>query len=107
MLGRRGIGRVGRPSLVGTAARTAVVAGTATAVAGKVHASQQAKAQAAQAQAAPPPAAEEAMPPPAPAPAPDDSADPLSQLEKLAKLYQQGILNAEEFATKAVPILVP
>jgi hypothetical protein len=103
MLGRRGIGRVGRPSLVGTAARTAVVAGTATAVAGKVHASQQAKAQAAQAQAAPAP--EEAMPPPAPAP--DDSAGPLSQLEKLAKLYQQGILTAEEFTAKAVPILVP
>jgi len=100
MLGRRGIGRVGRPSLVGTAARTAVVAGTATAVVGKVHASQQAKAQA---QAAPAP--EEAMPPPAPAP--DDSADPLSQLEKLAKLYQQGILTAEEFTAKAVPILVP
>jgi hypothetical protein len=89
--------------LVGTAARTAVVAGTATAVAGKVHASQQAKAQAAQAQAAPAAAPAEAMPPPAP----DDSADPLSQLEKLANLYQQGILTAEEFTAKAVPILVP
>jgi Short C-terminal domain len=100
MLGRRGIGRVGRPSLVGTAARTAVVAGTATAVAGKVHASQQAKAQA---QAAPAAAPAEAMPPPAP----DDSADPLSQLEKLANLYKQGILTAEEFTAKAVPILVP
>ena len=42
---RRGIGRVGRPSLIGTAARTAVVAGTATAVAGKVSRSQQEKAQ--------------------------------------------------------------
>ena len=50
---RRGIGRVGRPSLIGTAARTAVVAGTATAVAGKVGHSQQEKAQqAAEAEAA-------------------------------------------------------
>jgi hypothetical protein len=42
---RRGVGRVGRPGLVGTAARTAVIAGTATAVSGKVAASQQAAAQ--------------------------------------------------------------
>jgi hypothetical protein len=33
---RRGIGRVGRPGLIGTMARTAVVAGTATAVSGGV-----------------------------------------------------------------------
>ncbi|MET0831030.1 MAG: SHOCT domain-containing protein, partial [Acidimicrobiia bacterium] len=33
---RRGVGRVGGPSLVGTMARTAVVAGTASAVAGGV-----------------------------------------------------------------------
>ena len=109
MLGRRGIGRAGRPSLVGTAARTAVIAGTATAVAGSVSQKQQAKAQAAQAQAAPPPPA----PPPAPpagAPPATEEGTPQAQLEKLAQLaelYQQGILNAEEFAAKAVPILVP
>ncbi len=101
MRGMRGVGRVGRPSLVGTAARTAVIAGTATAVVGHVSSSQQAKAQAAQAQAAPPP------PPPAAAAPPADDGAPLAQLEKLAQLYQQGILNAEEFAAKAVPILVP
>jgi hypothetical protein len=38
--------RRGRPGLVGTMARTAVVAGTATAVAGGVNNRQQAKAQA-------------------------------------------------------------
>jgi hypothetical protein len=109
MLGRRGIGRAGRPSLVGTAARTAVIAGTATAVAGSVSQKQQAKAQAAQAQAAPPPPA----PPPAPpagTPPATEEGTPQAQLEKLAQLaelYQQGILNAEEFAAKAVPILVP
>jgi hypothetical protein len=78
-------------------------------VVGSVSASQQAKAQQAahadavqQQQAAAP-----AMPPPPPA-APATADDvPLAQLEKLAKLYQQGILNAEEFAAKAVPIFVP
>ena len=38
---RRGVGRVGRPGLVGTMARTAVVAGTATAVVGGVSRHQQ------------------------------------------------------------------
>jgi Short C-terminal domain len=112
MIGRRGVGRAGRPSLVGTAARTAVIAGTATAVAGKVSGAQQAKAQqAAQANAVQQQAAVDAPAPapPPPAPAPPASAEdvPLAQLEKLAKLYQQGILNAEEFAAKAVTILVP
>jgi hypothetical protein len=41
---RRGLGRSGRPSLVGAVARTAVVAGTASAVAGSVTARQQARA---------------------------------------------------------------
>lgn len=112
MIGRRGVGRVGRPSLVGTAARTAVIAGTATVVAGKVSGAQQAKAQqAAQADAmqqqAAADAAAPAMPPPPPAAPPAADDVPLAQLEKLAKLYQQGILNAEEFAAKAVTILVP
>src|SRR5262245_1968366 len=111
MLGRRGIGRVGRPGLVGTAARTAVIAGTATAVAGSVSKKQQAKAEAAAAPAAPaPPPAEpaaEPAPEPAAAPAPPAAADPLTQLAQLAGLYKQGILSAEEFTAKAVPILVP
>ena len=42
---RRGVGRVGRPGLVGTMARTAVVAGTATAVVGGVSRHQQGKQQ--------------------------------------------------------------
>ncbi len=42
---RRAVGRVGRPSLLGTAARTAVVAGTATAVVGGMSHNQQEKAQ--------------------------------------------------------------
>jgi hypothetical protein len=87
---------------VGTAARTAVIAGTATAVAGSVSQKQAAKAQAQQAQAAPAPPA-----PPEAAPAPPATDEPLVQLQQLAQLYKQGILNAEEFTAKAVPILVP
>ncbi len=45
MFGRRGMGRGGRPGLLGTVARTAVVAGTATVVSGGISRHQQAKAQ--------------------------------------------------------------
>ena len=44
MRGRLGRGR-GGPGLLGTVARTAVIAGTASAVSGRVHAAQQASAQ--------------------------------------------------------------
>ncbi len=113
---RRGIGRVGRPSLLGTAARTAVVAGTATAVVGGVSSKQQAKAQQAadaqayeqqQQQAAMQAAAEQAVAAqqaaaPAPAPA---AADPVAELERLAQLKQQGILSDEEFAAAKAKLL--
>ena len=116
---RRGIGRVGRPSLVGTMARTAVVAGTATAVAGGMSRRQQGKAQqAADAQAyeqeqqqaqidaqvaAAVAAQTPAAPPPPPAAAP--AADPVAQLTKLAELKAQGILTDEEFAAEKAKIL--
>ncbi|MFT3855630.1 MAG: SHOCT domain-containing protein [Ilumatobacteraceae bacterium] len=125
---RRGVGRVGRPSLIGTAARTAVIAGTATAVSGKVAAGQQANAQqAAQArafeaqqqqaainaavaeqvaaqQAAPPP------PPPPPAAAPAPAAGGLSdeviaQLKQLGELRDAGILTEDEFSAKKAKLL--
>lgn len=87
-IGRRG------PGLVGMAARTAVIAGTATAVSGKVARKQQAKAtqqqQAAQAQA-----------PGQAAPA----EDPLVTIEKLAALKDQGILTEEEFTAKKEQLL--
>lgn len=105
---RRGVGR-GRPSLVGTAARTAVIAGTATAVSGKVAASQQQRAAAEQqaaaaaAQAAPPP-----PPPAAPAPAPPAGGltdDVVQQLRSLGELRDAGVLTEEEFAAKKAKIL--
>lgn len=100
---RRGIGRVGRPGLVGTAARTAVIAGTATAVSGRVAAGQQAKMQ----QAAPP-AVQPSPPPDAPPPPPAATGitdDVVEQLTKLGDLRDAGILTEEEFAAKKAKML--
>ncbi len=104
---RRGIGRVGRPGLVGTVARTAVVAGTATAVVGGVSRHQQAKAQqeqdaAAYQQAQAQPVYVEA---PAPAPAGGLGEDKIKLLQDLAALKEQGILTDEEFASQKAKIL--
>jgi hypothetical protein len=96
MIGRR-IARGGRPGLIGTAARTAVVAGTATAVSGRVAARHQRAAAASQ--PPPQPAPEEAA---APA-ALDDQA--LANLERLGTLHQQGMLTDEEFTAAKQRIL--
>ena len=83
--------------LVRMAARTAVVAGTATAVSGRVARRQSARWEQEdaqqyqqQAQAAPPPQTE------------DDSA---AQLQNLAQLHSQGVLTDEEFAAAKAKIL--
>jgi hypothetical protein len=91
--------RRGRPGLIGAAARTAVVAGTATAVSGRVARRQQEK-YAAQEQ----PAAEPAPAAPEPAPA---AAEPeyMTELGQLAELRDQGILTPEEFEAKKKQIL--
>lgn len=119
--------RMGRPGLVGTMARTAVIAGTATAVSGNVQASQAAKqqavaqkqaaeqAQAAQVaamqaqiadlQAAQAPAAPAPVPPIAPvAPAPPGN-DLMGQLQQLAGMHQAGILTDAEFAAAKAKLL--
>ena len=99
---RRGVGRPAQPSLVGTAARTAVVVGTASAVSNKAASNQAAKAQA----AAPPPPAPEVAPAGAPAPAaPALSDDVYEQLKKLGELREAGILTDEEFQAKKTQIL--
>lgn len=100
------------PGLIRGMARTAVVAGTASAVAGNVHhrqakrwSAQEAEAQAQAAPAEQPvaqPAAEAAA---APAPAASAADDQIAQLEKLAQLKEQGILTEEEFAAKKAQIL--
>jgi hypothetical protein len=116
MIVRRGIGRVGRPGLIGTMARTAVVAGTATAVVGGMSRRQQAKAQQAadaeayqqqQQQLAMQQAAQDAaaQAQPAPAPAPAAGTDSVAQLERLAALKNQGILTDAEFEAQKAKIL--
>lgn len=94
------IARGGRPGLLGMAARTAVVAGTATAVSGAVARNQQRRAaeQHARVQQTPvPPAPMPVVTPPAAAPAAAGGDDFFAQVEKLATLHQQGILTDEEF----------
>lgn len=115
------IRRMGRPGLIGMAARTAVVAGTATAVSGAVANKQQNKAmqqqeaaayEAMQQQAAMEAAAAQAVanaqaqqaPAAAPA-APAGGVDVVAELQKLAGLKDAGILSDEEFAAAKAKLL--
>jgi len=82
--------------LVRMAARTAVVAGTATAVSGRVQRRQAAKWDEQDAQQY-----QQAAPPPA-APAEDDAT---AKLQNLANLHAQGVLTDEEFAASKAKIL--
>jgi Short C-terminal domain len=113
---RRPVRRMGRPGLVGTVARTAVVAGTATAVAGGVSRHQQQKGQQqAEAQAYEQQqqqqqmqqevAAQLAAQQPAPAAAAPAATDTITQLQQLAALKEQGILTEAEFAAQKAKIL--
>jgi len=101
--------RRGRPGIVGMAARTAVVAGTATAVSGRVgrrqqrkYADQDAAYVEQQAAAAQQGYDQGAQVQAAPAPAADDTA---AQIEELGKLKEQGLLTEEEFTAKKKQIL--
>ena len=91
-----------RGGLVRGVARTAVVAGTASAVAGRVHHRQDQKwaaeedAQYAEAQQ------QYVAQQSAAAPSSDDQ---LVEIQKLASLHDQGILTDEEFAAKKAQIL--
>jgi putative oligomerization/nucleic acid binding protein len=85
------------PGLVRGMARTAVVAGTATAVSNRVSRRQGerwAQQEAPQQQAAPPP------PPAAPA-----APSMIDQLKELGALKDQGILTEEEFAAQKAKLL--
>jgi hypothetical protein len=84
------------PGLLRGMARTAVVAGTATAVSNRVS-RRQGERWAEQDDAnAPAPAA---AAPAAPAP------DPIEQLKELAALHDQGVLTDDEFATQKAKVL--
>jgi hypothetical protein len=84
-------------------ARTAVVAGTATAVSNRVS-RRQAQRWSAQEAPAYPPEEYAAPPPPPPAPAPAGQ-DRVEQLKELAALKEQGVLTDEEFAAEKARIL--
>ncbi len=87
--------------LVRMAARTAVVAGTATAVSGRVQRRQAARYDEQDAQQY---AQQEAQYQQAPAAAaPED--DATAQLQNLAQLHAQGVLTDEEFAAAKAKIL--
>ncbi|WP_457206886.1 SHOCT domain-containing protein [Nocardioides sp. P5_C9_2] len=89
-------------------ARTAVIAGTASAVNGRVQRRQAAKfadrdaETAAQQQQA---YQQYADPPPEAAPAPEAPADPLQQLSDLGDLKDRGLLTDAEFAAQKAKIL--
>lgn len=117
--------RMGRPGLVGTMARTAVIAGTATAVSNKVsqkqyanaaekqqveamEAQQAAAAQQAQvdAQVQAALAAQAAQQAAVPAPAaPAGGGDMVAELEKLADLKAKGLIDDAEFAAMKAKVL--
>jgi hypothetical protein len=97
--------------LIGGMARTAVVAGTATAVSNRVS-RRQANRWSAQQEPAPPPQQQYQEPPPpayAPPPPPpppaDDGPDMLDQLQKLGELRDAGVLTEAEFAAQKAKIL--
>ena len=91
------------PGLIRGVARTAVVAGTATAVSGRVARRQNQRwAQEEQAQYPP---EQQAYAAPPPAPAEDERDKQIAQLKELADLKAQGILTEEEFAAQKAQIL--
>ena len=91
-------------------ARTAVVAGTATAVSNRVSRRQAGRWAAQEEQAAPPPQdyppqqAYAAPPPPAPEPERDPAAD-LARLQQLGELRAAGVLTEAEFQVQKERIL--
>lgn len=94
------------PGLLRGMARTAVVAGTATAVSNRVS-RRQANRWSQQGTMPDPyydqqPQEQYAPPPPAPA---EPAVDPIVQLQKLGQLHEQGVLTDEEFAVQKAKIL--
>ncbi|MDN4471755.1 SHOCT domain-containing protein [Demequina zhanjiangensis] len=103
--------RVGRPGLLGTMARTAVISGTATAVSGNVARRQAARAQQRSAPMQQAPVQQgyvEAVPaqaPPQVAAAPSAGDDLMAQLAKLGEMRAAGLLDDAEFAAAKAKLL--
>ncbi len=90
-----------RRPIARTVGRTALIAGTATAVSGGVARRQGRRYEAQQAAAAPPPGPQEYAEPAAPGPSSND----IERLQQLASLKDQGVLTDEEFAAEKAKIL--
>jgi hypothetical protein len=95
------------PGLLRGVARTAVVAGTATAVSNRVSRRQANRwaAQEPQYQEQPQYAEPQYQQPPPPPPAAAPSDDPVERLTELAQLRDRGILTDEEFAAAKAKVL--
>jgi hypothetical protein len=97
-----------RRPIMRMAATTAVVAGTATAVSGRVNRRQQAKADAAApapVEQAPAPVEEAPAPEPFAPPSAGLSAEAMTQLQQLGALKAEGVLTEAEFAAEKAKIL--
>lgn len=92
------------PGLLGTVARTAVVAGTASAVSGRVQQRQQQRWGAQEAAAQEEATAQQQTPCPGSGSAPPAD-DIIDRLERLAELKKQGILTDAEFEAQKAKIL--
>lgn len=88
--------RGGRPSLIGTAARTAVITGTAKAVLGRGDAP---------AAPAEPAAAAPATPAPAAAASSGLTEERIALLQKVTELHKSGVLTEDEFNAEKAKIL--
>lgn len=105
--------RRGRPGLLGTMTRTAVVAGTATATAGAVRGHQEKKAAQQQdaaeqqqtAAATPAPPAADAPAAPTTGTAAGLSDETIDKLKQLGELKDQGVLSDDEFAAAKAKLL--
>jgi hypothetical protein len=91
------------PGLLRGMARTAVIAGTATAASNRVSRRQANRWAAQEQQPYEPPPQQQYAPPPAPAG--NGASDPIQQLKELAALKDQGVLTEAEFAAQKARIL--
>lgn len=90
--------RRGGPGVLSTMARTAVVAGTASATMNAVNRRGAARAGAAQPRAV-------TQAPPGPPAAPGDAGEMVERLQQLAQLRESGMLSEEEFAAAKARLL--
>ncbi|MFD4461974.1 SHOCT domain-containing protein [Nocardia sp. NPDC058480] len=104
-------GRIGRPGLLGAMARTAVVAGTATATSNAINnraarrsAEHQAYADQQQAYTQQAPAQQPAYAPP-PTPPTAEPEDMVGKLKQLSELHSAGALSDAEFAAAKAQLL--